>query len=51
MVRNKPRKTDTHEKTGPKKMEDAVKLVLHGRAIRSKSKDKGISKANDENNR
>ena len=49
MVRNKPRKTDTHEKTGPKKMEDAVKLVLHGRAIRSKSK--GISKANDENNR
>ena len=44
MVRNKPRKTYTHGKTDPKKMEDAVKLVLHGRTIRKVSKEKRISK-------
>ena len=45
MVRNKPRKTQTHGQTDPKQMEEAVKLVLDGKWIRKVSQERGISKS------
>jgi len=44
-VRTKLRKSDTHGQTNPKHMEEAVKVVLNGRAIRKVAIEKGISKS------
>ena len=45
MVRNKPRKTQTHGQTDPKIMKDAVQQVIAGHVIREVSKETGISKS------